>query len=171
MPDLVTHAAIGYLIRRPVEILRPSRDDASKRMLFFLGVILPDILSRPIYILLPGLHDWVVAFHTPAGLLAASGLLASRFEKPFRPTAFRFLVAGGLFHFLLDCFQKQVTGNNFWLFPFSYHDFGFSLFWAGDIVAFAPVWVGLAVLMEIGLRFGSRHRKAEICPPDKPSIS
>lgn len=171
MPDLVTHVALGHILRRPYEALRPDPDDASKRLLFYLGIILPDVLSRPLYILFPGVHDWVVAFHTPAGLLAASGLLASRFEKPFRGVVFRFLAGGGLFHFLTDCFQKQVTGNNFWLFPFSYHNFGYGLFWAGEAMTFAPVWVGLAVLMEIGLWLFRARRSGIKRPPVKPSIS
>jgi hypothetical protein len=158
VPDLVTHAAFGYILQRPYETLRPSQDDAFKRTLFFLGVMLPDLLSRPWYILFPSVHDWVVAFHTPAGTLAFCGLLASRMEKSFRGTAFRFLAIGGLSHFLLDCFQKQVTGNNFWLFPFSWHNFGIGLFWAGDAMAYTPVWIGLCALLEVGLRLSRRHR-------------
>jgi hypothetical protein len=152
VPDLVTHVVSAYLVRRPGEVFRPSESDADGRALFYMGVMLPDLLSRPWYILFPSVHDWVFAFHTPAGMVAVAGLLASRFEKPLRQTAFRLLAAGGVLHFLLDCLQKQVTPNNFWLFPFSYRNFGIGLFWAGEAVRLVPLWLGSCVLFEIGLR-------------------
>jgi hypothetical protein len=167
VPDLVTHMALGIFLRRPYESLRPSADDAAGRTMFYLGILLPDLLTRPWYILFPSIHDWVFALHTPAGMLAVSGLLASRFEKSFRSTAFRFLIAGGLLHFLLDGFQKQVSVNHFWLFPFSYANCGIGLFWPGDAVALAPLWAGLAILLEIGLRLGRQHGPMETRPPEK----
>lgn len=162
MPDLVTHVAVAHLLKRPFEIRNPSWNHAPLRTIFYLGAMLPDLLSRPWYILFPPVHDWVLAFHTPSGMLLTCGLLALMFERRLRKKAFLCLMLGAVLHFGMDCLQKQVTGNNFWPFPFSWRDFGYGLFWAGDAVAYFPVWIVLVVLMEGIIRFtkrGSRRLK------------
>jgi hypothetical protein len=156
MPDLITHVAVAHLLKRPFEIRNPSGDHALVRTVFYLGVMLPDLLSRPWYILFSPVHDWVVAFHTPFGMLLTSGLLALLFERSLRGKVFLWLMLGVLLHFGIDCLQKQVTGNNFWLFPFSWRNFGYGLFWAGEAVAFMPVWIVLVVLMEGSIHLTKR---------------
>jgi hypothetical protein len=111
--------------------------------------MLPDLMSRPWYILRPSVHDWVVAFHTPAGMLAACAAASLLFERGLRGKAFLWLSLGAALHFAVDSLQKQVTGNNFWLFPFSWKNFGTGLFWAGDAIPLVPVWAGLVLCMEL----------------------
>jgi hypothetical protein len=161
MPDLVTHIAVAHLLKRPFEIRNPSKDHAPLRTIFYLGVMLPDLMSRPWYILFPPVKDWVLAFHTPLGMLLTCALLAMFFEKPIRKKVFYFLIFGTMLHFAMDCLQKQVTGNNFWLFPFSYRNFGFGLFWAGDAVAFVPAWIALVAVME-GVFYITKRRSNQL---------
>jgi hypothetical protein len=159
MPDLITHVAVAHLIKRPFEVTYPSKDLTRFRIFFYLGVMLPDLLSRPWYILFPRIQDWVTAFLTPFGALLACGFIALLFEKPLRFGAFRFLLSGSALHFALDCLQKQVVGNNFWLFPFSWKTFGIGLFWTGDAIPFIPLWVALVLLMEGILYFKKRRSR------------
>jgi hypothetical protein len=149
MPDLVTHTAIAHLMRRPSGWRHSAKSDAAMRLMFYLGAMLPDLPSRPAYIVFPSLHDWVVAFHTPVGMLFTCAFLSLLFERPLRKKAFGWLFLGAVLHFAVDCLQKQVTGNNFWLFPFSWKNFGIGLFWAGEAMAFVPVWIALVLLVEL----------------------
>ena len=148
MPDLVTHTAIAHLIRRPFGWRNTSKSDTALRTLFYLGVMLPDLPSRPVYIVFPSLYDWVVAFHTPLGMLFTCAFASLLFERLLRKRAFGWLFLGTLLHFITDCLQKQVTGNNFWFFPFSWKNFGVGLFWAGEAIPFVPVWIALVLLTE-----------------------
>jgi hypothetical protein len=158
MPDLITHAAIAHLAGRPFESRNPFADPGPARIFLYLGVMLPDLMSRPWYILSPAVHDWVVAFHTPAGMLAACAFLSLLFERTLRKRAFALLFLGSVMHFAVDCLQRQVTGNNFWLFPFSWKNFGIGLFWAGDAIPFVPVWIALVLLMEVILHYKKSKR-------------
>ncbi len=65
-----------------------------------------------------------------------------RFEEKLRKTAFKFLLAGSVFHLFLDLFQKTLTRGYFWLFPFSFSSFSFSFIWPNDtIVLILPLLV------------------------------
>jgi hypothetical protein len=158
MPDLITHTAVAHLIRRPFESGNPPDDPAPMRILFLVGVMLPDLMSRPWYILSPAVHDWVVAFHTPAGMLISCMAASLLFERCLRRKAFLWLSIGAGLHFAADGFQKQVTGNNFWLFPFSWKSFGIGLFWAGDAIQFVPAWIVLVLCMEFYLHWRKSNR-------------
>jgi hypothetical protein len=148
MPDLLTHTAAAHLIIRPLGLRFRDRWPAHVRLLFYFGAMLPDLLTRPWYIILPSTHDWTSAFHTPAGLLLVSALLALAFEPSLRKPAFGMLLSGGFLHFFMDSFQKQLVGGHFWLFPFSWHSWGFGLAWADELIPFIPVWLAAALLME-----------------------
>jgi len=128
------------------------------RLLFYLGTILPDILTRPWYILIPATHDWSFPFHTPAGALLACGILALLFEPGLQKAAFTRLSLGMVLHFILDGFQKQIIGNNFWLYPFSWKDFGYGVLWAGELMRYIPMWIALVVLMELIIAFCRRKQ-------------
>jgi hypothetical protein len=151
VPDLVTHTVIAHLVRRPFDFVEPARTVPSLRVLFYLGTVLPDLLTRPWYILYPATHDWTFPFHTPAGALLACGLIALLFEPGLQKKAFSLLAMGSVLHFVLDGFQKQIIGNNFWLYPFSWKDFGYGVIWAGEIIRYIPYWLGLVALLEIGM--------------------
>ncbi len=158
MPDLITHTAIAHLAGKPFEIRKPSAHAAPLRILLYIGVMLPDLMSRPWYILSPSIHDWVVAFHTPSGMLVTCAFASLLFERTLRKRAFTGLFFGSLLHLAVDCLQKQVTGNNFWLFPFSWKNFGIGLFWAGEAMPFVPAWIALVLLMEVLLRRRKSNR-------------
>ncbi len=162
MPDLVTHAAIAHLIRRPFDLKKKTGTGPSLRVLFYLGTLLPDLLTRPWYILFPATHDFTLPFHTPAGALIACGMIAVLFETTLQKKAFGLLAAGSVLHFVLDGFQKQIIGNNFWLYPFSWKDYGYGIIWAGEIMRYIPCWLALAALMEIGIAVYYRARKQNL---------
>lgn len=150
MPDLMTHVAISHLVKRPFELKRDSQNKSSMRSLFYLGTILPDILSRPFYILLPATREWVILYHQPVGLILISSLIAFFFDPAIRKKAWINLTAGGILHFILDSFQKQIISGIAWLWPFSWRAYGYGLMEAGDILHYIPLWIGLIIIMEAG---------------------
>lgn len=158
MPDLVTHVSIIHLIKRPFEIRSKDRSAPSLRALLYLGTILPDILTRPWYILFPDTHDWTFPFHTPFGMILCSGLIALFFETNLRKKAFVNLITGAGLHFFLDAFQQYITNSVFWLFPFSWISFGLGLLWADIIIGFVPIWVALVVAFEGGVWLWKKKR-------------
>jgi len=112
---------------------------------------LPDVLTRPFYILFPQTFWVVQPLHSPVGLLFLCGLGALAFESSYRKTAFWNLLGGAYLHLFLDFFQKHVTNEYYSLFPFSWRTFEIGLFWPEESLAFIP-WVLLAVtLMELSL--------------------
>ena len=155
MPDLITHVALAHVIKRPFDL---KKSHTPFRALLYLGTILPDVLSRPFYILFPNTYDQIVFFHTPVGMLLTISLLVLFFEPAIRKGAFINLTAGAGLHFLLDAFQIQTSGNNYWLFPFTYTNFGYGLFQAGDLIPFIPLWIGLVAAMEVGIYIGAKNR-------------
>ena len=153
MPDLVTHVAISHLIKRPFEFKQNSTNTITIRTLFYLGTILPDILSRPFYILIPATREWVILYHTPIGFILVSSLFALFFDPTIRKKAWITLTTGGIFHFLLDSFQKQIVSGVAWLWPFSWNAYGYGLMEAGDILQYIPMWIGLIIVIEVGFYF------------------
>lgn len=161
MPDLCTHLLTAQLVKRTPELFSSKYGGTPQRILFYMGTMLPDLLSRPWYILFPPLKDWVIAMHTPIGALLSFAILSYFFEPHFRKSAFFNLCGGGALHFFLDAFQKQILGNNFWLFPFSWKDFGFDVFWAGDVIPLVPLWIFLFILIEIFFHWLHAHRSSK----------
>ena len=151
MPDLVTHVAVSHLIKRPFELKDRGESKVPFRILFYLGTVLPDILTRPWYILFPVTKDWTFPFHTPVGMIVTSGLIAFFFERSMRKKAFTNLSVGAGLHFLLDALQTYTTYSVFWIFPFSYQTFGFGLAGADEIMNLIPLWIGLIVLLELAI--------------------
>lgn len=131
MPDLATHVAAAYLLRMPLRISRYSA-------IFFLGTILPDILTRPFYILFPDTYWFVYPLHTPYILILVCLLISHFFENTIRRSVFISLVAGVFLHFSLDLFQKHLIGVNYWLFPFSDLNIEIPLFWQDDSIYVLP---------------------------------
>ena len=150
MPDLITHVALSHLVIRPFDLGASNSKPFSIWILFYLGTMLPDLLTRPWYILFPVTKDWTLVFHTPLGMLITSGCIALLFTPHLRKSAFLNLIGGGGLHFLLDSLQKQIYGNNFWLFPLSYKNFEIGIAWAEDFLNLIPLWILLIALLESG---------------------
>ena len=156
MPDLITHIALGHLVRRPLDIQHEKRPTMPFRLIFYFGTVLPDILTRPWYIIFPETYEWTLPFHTPLGMLLTCILISLLFAPSLRRRVFINLTAGAFFHFVLDSFQKTLTGNDYWLFPFSWRSYGLGIAWADEVMDLLPVWIGLALLMEGSVIFWNK---------------
>jgi hypothetical protein len=152
MPDLITHAAAAYFASRPDRYAR-------HRAAFYLGTIIPDILSRPIYIIRAELFPYTVGIHTPVFLAAFCLLLSQFFSETIRAGICRFLLAGVGLHLLLDLLQSHLFGGYFWLFPFSWRSFEIGLFWPETLLSFAPLWIIMILLSELVIRLKKRKGK------------
>ena len=148
MPDLITHMALSHLIRRPFDVKKADRPAAPFRYMFYFGAILPDILTRPWYIIFPATHDWTVVFHTPFGMILTCALVSLLFESTLRKRIFINLFAGSFGHFLLDALQKKFTGNDYWFFPVSWKSVGYGLAYADQFMDLIPLWIGLVAVLE-----------------------
>jgi len=151
MPDLVTHMAFSHLMIRGFELTKNRPRFGSFRTLFYMGTILPDLLTRPWYILFTDTHDWTVAMHTPVGAVLVCAILSLLFEASLQKPAFLFLTGGAMSHFLLDAFQKQLIYNNYWFFPLSWKAVGWGIAGAGTIVEWIPVWLGIVLIFEVSV--------------------
>ncbi len=150
MPDLLTHSAAAYLsARRWFGEPGVSRATA---ILFIVGTMLPDVLSRPFYILFPALHWWVMPLHTPAGVLIVCWIITGFFQAAERRRVFIALTGGVLLHFLLDAPQKHIAAGYFWLFPFSWKTYEWGLWWSEDSVRIVPWVILLVAIVEILIR-------------------
>lgn len=156
MPDLVTHVAISHLVSRPFEWRRQDRIKVSMRILFYVGTILPDILTRPWYIIYPPSMEWTYPLHTPFGMLFMCLLLMLFFKPNLQKKAFLSLYSGSLLHLFLDGLQTHLAYTEHWLYPFSWRGFGLHIMWADNILLLIPVWLILIVILEIIMR--RRHR-------------
>ena len=148
MPDLVTHVTVAHLFRLLRGRIRNHRDIGMNLLLFYWGTILPDLLTRPLYILFPETHHWLLPFHTPLGMGVFSLMIAVLFPVNLRRSAFLNLFGGAMFHFFMDLLQKQVIGNHFWLFPFSWSSRGLGLAWPHEIMKLIPIWIILIILLD-----------------------
>jgi|TARA_B100000315_G_scaffold87307_1_gene80141 hypothetical protein len=138
MPDLLTHAATGYLLGRCY-----STDH--RLALLVAGSTLPDLLSRVPQIALQRFLDLPVghffaAFHTPAALVVACYGLSFLFDETRRRISFVLLLTGALFHVVLDLMQKQFYGGIYMpYFPFSMDTVQWPLFHIHASLLIAPV--------------------------------
>ena len=164
MPDLITHLAFSHLAIRGYQWIGKKTAFTPFRVLFYAGTILPDVVTRPVYILLPSTYDWTVALHTPLGAFTLSGLIALFFAPSARKKTFLFLATGCMSHFLLDAFQTQLIYNNYWFFPFSWKSVGWGIASAGTILEWIPVWILVIVIVEgiVWLKKESRNKKKMI---------
>jgi len=147
MPDLITHVAVSHLIRRPYELAK-HKVGLPFRSLFYLGTILPDILTRPFYIIFPATYNWTFPFHTLLGMGLTTLLLSQFFDAAIRKRAFINLAGGATLHFIVDALQIQIHGNNFWLFPFSWKNFSYGLATAGQMIEYIPYWIIGIIIFE-----------------------
>lgn len=139
MPDLVTHAFAAYLIIRWWQ-------NPAHRAVFYLGTFLPDLLSRPIYILFPQLNLYTVALHTPIAALIACLLLAEFFAA--ERGKIRWLLCGGAaLHYFLDLMQRHLDNGYFWGFPLTWKSGELGWFWPETPLRLIWLWLlGMAMI-------------------------
>lgn len=159
MPDLITHMVFSHFLIRIFEQIKNHGKFGPFRVLFYIGVLLPDILTRPCYILFADTYAWTVAIHTPAGSIVTCAIIAMLFDLKIRKNVFVFLLAGILSHFMLDSLQKQLINNNYWFFPFSWKPVGYGIVGAGEIIEWIPVLLITVLVFETILWFLNRNRE------------
>lgn len=142
MPDLVTHTAIAYLLSNHDRFFR-------YRAFFYLGTILPDIITRPFYILKPELYGYTTGLHTPIFIFFLILLFSELFRKEFSRYVRIYMLSGALLHFVLDAFQRHLVGGYFWIFPFSFKSYNWGLFWPDTAVQIFPFWIALIAIIEV----------------------
>ena len=126
MPDLATHVLTTHLMSRA----RPGWRTLYAPLL--LGAILPDVLTRPLYMLFPAAFWLFFPLHSPLVLALVCYVLSFLFEERGRAKTFIAMYAGALLHIVLDLLQKSVTLAYAPLFPFSWAQWSAGLFWADD---------------------------------------
>lgn len=126
MPDLVTHTIFAYIIRK-------RKWTPHFLIIFLIGAMLPDLVSRPFTILFDEYQYLFNTFHTPIALILISYLISLFFSDDIKRKVFVILLFGVFTHLFLDLFQINVKTEGYgWLFPFSKFDFQIGLFWAED---------------------------------------
>ena len=128
MPDLLTHALVGYLTTRPRRY----------RELFFVGLVLPDLLGRLPMVFYKKSYWFINPGHTPMGVLLGAYLMTFLFEARVRTVIFRNLLIGASIHLFLDMLQKHLTAAYFWFFPFTWKTFEIPLFWPEQSIYAIP---------------------------------
>ncbi len=148
--DLITHAAVAWLLARPLKL-------GGARPLFVTGALLPDLLSRVPGILFTGLAVMVPGvpevlrlgwdpLHMPVGMVLSSLLLAQFFATGLRRPAFTALLAGQLLHLAADLLQSHLGVGYLLFFPVSHHHFEVGLVGSEDSVWVAPLLGTIAIL-------------------------
>ena len=144
MPDLLTHAATGYLLGRCY-----SADNRLALLVF--GSVLPDLLTRvpeialQRFLNLPVGH-FFAAFHTPTALVVTCYGLSFLFDETRRRLTFVLLLLGALFHVVLDLMQEQFyRGKYMPYFPFNMDTVQWSLFHIHASLLGTPVLLVLVI--------------------------
>jgi Na+/proline symporter len=117
--------------------------------IFALGVILPDLLSRPFHILFPATYWYLVPFHSPIVCVLYCVLISLLFERGTRKPVFFCLIAGVSLHLAFDLLQNQMAPHYFWLFPFSWKSWWVGLFWPEEALFFLPVTVAVTLVVSL----------------------
>lgn len=149
MPDLLTHYLTAKIItgKSKTKAISP----------FFLGVILPDVLSRVPWIAITNLFErynchlewFLTIFHSPFVLIIACLLISLLFKETLRKSVFKLLMLGAALHLCLDMLQKNFapTSGYLWFFPFSFRSFNIPLFWPDQALYFIPVLMIITIFI------------------------
>lgn len=141
MPDLLTHVLSGYFLSRVVKVWDVT--------LLYVGLILPDMLSRPLYLLIPGLFWYVKPLHSPLVLILVCLLISYLFKREIRSEAFVLLFSGACLHLALDFMQTNTVIYYYWLFPFSFEVYTLGLIWPEDSMIALPFLLAAALIVHI----------------------
>ena len=152
MPDLITHLAGAYLAGKGFRLRRGI-------VLFSLGALLPDIVSRPLHIFWPRTFPVAQALHTPVVLFLICWLLSLFFRVDQRKTVFLLLGAGSLLHLLMDMFQKHLVGGYLWFFPFSCKARSFGFLSPESSLSFLPVTLLLVLAVYLFTQRGGAGKR------------
>ncbi|MCR4439937.1 MAG: hypothetical protein QHJ34_11275 [bacterium] len=144
MPDLTTHLAFTHLVSRPVRL-------GSARVPLYVGALLPDLLTRPLYILHPPAYYVVYSLHTPVATSVVILLFAELCAEEIRRRVMAGLFAGVTLHFALDLLQRQLGSGYYCLFPFSWKSFALGLFWPEESLRAVPFLLTAVAATEAGL--------------------
>jgi len=149
MPDIITHTTFAYLIRK-------RNWDIHFLILFLLGAMLPDLLTRPFTTFFKPEQYFINASHTPSVVLLWIILISQFFEREIRWQVFKYISLGTLTHFFLDLFQISTNNIGYQLlFPFSEWNFSFNLFWADESIFIAPI---MAIIFLIDFYFFKKKK-------------
>ena len=142
MPDTFTHLLIVIPIGRRF-FQRPWIYIA------YLGVVLPDLLSRGLSILFKNARDYFVPLHTPIGLIVFVIFFMTFFERRFYKKVVFYLSMGIVFHFIPDAMQSHIYGGGYrWLFPFSWWTYKTGLFEPDTSLYFLPILLAIVFFIE-----------------------
>ncbi|MCX6356668.1 MAG: hypothetical protein NT045_02130 [Candidatus Aureabacteria bacterium] len=100
MPDLITHLCSLQVVRQFVRVRHLS--------VVMLGVILPDIISRPLHIFFPATYWYMAPLHSPLVCLLYCLLVSLLWAPELRRGVFLALLAGVALHLLFDSMQNQL---------------------------------------------------------------
>ena len=165
MADLVTHAAVGVLLKAAT-----SRTHAAA---FIAGALLPDLLSRlpsmicsaaRVIVDVPSLliYGWD-PLHTPVGMLLSAYAISLLFVAEQRVGIFWNLLGGMLLHMAIDLLQSHLGVGYPLLFPFSTRAFELGVIGSEATV---PLALPLALLAAWAWRRG----QPPVSPPDSPPM-
>lgn len=166
MPDLLTHALVGYAIGTALSI-RYGRLDRSHVTLVMLGALSPDLAKVGLVV-----PDAVVSgllgvpfrwspLHTVGGTVLVAGLCAVLFAPEYRRTALALVALGAASHHCLDLGLVTPTGETY------------AAFWpltsarlpTGDLYLSTDRWpalvAGSAAVLVRAVARGRRRREGE----------
>lgn len=143
MPDLLFHA----LVSRIVLLGRLKK----YMLLFLVGSILPDVLTRLPMFFLGWCYQcsWFIGIlHAPIPLLLVALILSLLFKD--WKTVFWVVILGVAGHLFLDAFQKHIVGGYFWLFPFSFWSGEWGLVWPEASLSATPFLLLVVLILYSG---------------------
>jgi hypothetical protein len=160
MADLLTH----YVSSRVAGL--GIRDRASLT-LFGLGVLLPDLLGKPLGEISGLPHLVAIPTHTPIGLVFACGALAMLFAAELRKRAFWAIYLGSLLHLLVDMMKDYLgRGAGVIFHPFSTRSYELGLYRSEDVFILLPANLGILAILWAVAR---KRRQVRVSPTDGPN--
>mgnify|MGYP001246578268 CR=1 FL=1 len=113
MPDIISHLASGYLVRN-IQVKWKTFHYAFP--LILLGLVLPDLFSRPYWVIGPGFFFTSHYFHTPFACFLQTLAIASLFAPGHRRMAFRAITIGWILHQSFDLLQRSLDPGYYYIF-------------------------------------------------------
>lgn len=142
MPDLVTHLSVAYFVSKIPRVTKWAG-------IVYLGSALPDLATRPIYVIFPSTFHFVSPMHTPLVLIPLCLLVSFLFDQTHRGAVFVVLLVASYLHLLLDVLQTHDTRGYAWFFPFSDRSFEIGLFPQDGSVYAVPFLLAAILTVEL----------------------